>query len=159
MSKQEQTDQPQTQATFELDHDEYTKVSRCANLREIRLLNSNYSIKPEVTAALVDIDNVDLRFSGGFSVMDFDEPQGIAVGKFEWTAEVREGRKKCLKIKSTYLLVYSGLAGCKSDHVEYFFAKVGRFATYPYFRSHFNHHVVESGLMMPPLPTLRERVD
>ena len=83
----------------------------------------------------------------------------FVAGKFQWHAEVKIKRRSCLRIKSEYLLVYSGLKGKDYMHVEYFFRKVGRFATYPYFRSHFSHHTSESGLVIPPLPTLSERVD
>ena len=145
--------------SFSLDSEIYNKVSCSARLMEVRLIESGYMIKPEIAAAFEDMSNLNLHYSGDCSALDFNLEAGVAVGKFDWLAEVKFGRLKCLKLRATYLLVYANLEGCDADHVRYFISKVGRFATYPYFRSHFSHNVSESQLMMPPLPTLRERVD
>lgn len=144
---------------FEFDQEAYSKVSLSARLQEVKLIGSSYLVRPEVFGIVADIENMDLRFSGECEQYSFDGEEGICFGHFMWTAEIKSGRKSCLKLKSQYLLLYSNLEGCDSGHVNFFFKKVGRFATYPYFRSHFSHHTSETGIIMPPLPTLRERVD
>lgn len=148
-----------TKATFELDQEAYSKVSLSARLQEVKLIGSNYLVRPEVFGIVADIENMDLRFSGECDNYSFESDDGVCFGHFIWTAEIKSGRKSCFKLKSQYLLLYSNLEGCDAGHVNFFFKKMGRFATYPYFRSHFSHHTSETGIIMPPLPTLRERVD
>jgi hypothetical protein len=144
---------------FCLDYDVYAKVSTAAQLRDIKLLESAYSIKPEVFEVTEDLENMNHGFSGECTQLFFDEEAGLALGHYRWSAEVKSGRKKVLKLQADYLVAYTGLTDCDEGHVRFFFEKVGRFATYPYFRALFSHQSSESGLMLPPLPTLNERVD
>jgi len=144
---------------FSPNWDVYGGVSRAAKIREVKLIGSTYSVRPEVLSAMEELDRMDLRYGGECISYTLEPEDGFAFGTFRWNAEVRFGRKSCVKIKSDYLLVYTDLKNQDATHTEYFFRKVGRFATYPYFRSHFSHHVSETGLLVPPLPTLHERVD
>lgn len=144
---------------FCLDHEVYAEVSSAAQLRDIKLLGSEYSIKPEIFEVLKDLENMNHGFSGECTHLLLDDEAGLALGHYRWSAEVKSGRKKVLKLQADYLVAYTGLSGCDEGHVRFFFEKVGRFATYPYFRALFSHQSSESGLMLPPLPTLNERVD
>ncbi|MBL3608234.1 hypothetical protein [Rhodovulum sulfidophilum] len=144
---------------FEFDADLYREVSCAAKLREIRLLDSSYSIKVEL---FDDFDKaIEMRhsFSGSLEECALDKDVGVASGCFTWGAEVKYKRKKSLKLSAKYLVRYSELEGCDENHIFAFFTKVGRFATYPYFRALFSNLTSESGLILPPLPALNERVD
>lgn len=141
----------------EFDHETYRDVTIAARLRDIRLISCDYSIKPEVFEALEDLEK--MGFFGGPSGFHFDGETGVMIGHYQWTAEIKLGRKKVLKLASEYLIAYTGLSGFEEDYVRFYFEKVGRFATYPYFRSNFSHHSSASGIMLPPLPSLNERVD
>jgi hypothetical protein len=144
---------------FELNHDEYKKVSISARLREIRLIASNYLVRPEAFQVAQDVDTMKNGFHGKCTDFIFDNDEGLAWGRFQWSVEIKSGRKSCLKLMAEYLVLYSDIFDCDGEHVEIYFRKVGRFATYPYFRAHFNHHIGETGIMLPPLPALNERVD
>ena len=135
----------------------YRQVSVAASLRDIKLIKSEYSIKPEVYEALDDLEN--MGFFGEPTGFSFNDVQGVLLGNYQWTSEVKLGRKKVLKFVSEYLIAYSGLNDFEEEYVRFYFEKVGRFATYPYFRSDFSHHVSSSGIFLPPLPSLNERVD
>lgn len=139
------------------DNSIYTDVTVAARLRDIKLVSCEYFIKPEVFDALEDLDN--MGFFGEPSGFHFDSDDGILLGNYRWTAEVKLGRKKVLKLVSEYLVAYTGLANFAEDYVQFYFEKVGRFATYPYFRSDFSCHSSSSGIMLPPLPSLNERVN
>lgn len=157
---EEETNQDPSSAVghaAEFDNGVYTELTIAARLRDIRLISCDYSIKPEVFEALEDFEN--MGFFGEPSGFHFDSETGIMVGHYRWTAEVKLGRKKVLKLVSEYLIAYMGLSGFKEYHARFYFEKVGRFATYPYFRSDFSHHSSASGIMLPPLPSLNERVD
>jgi hypothetical protein len=144
---------------FTLDHNEYSKVSRMAQLREIKLIASTYLVRPEAFAVDQDIENMRNSFTGKCSDFLFDEADGLVWGRFQWIAEIKSRRKSCLKLTCEYLVLYSEVFECDAQHVETYFRKVGRFATYPYFRATFSHSVGETGIFLPPLPTLAERVD
>lgn len=141
------------------NHEQYAKVSCAARLKEIKLINSAYMVRPEAFGAFDDPESYKHSYSGKCADFFFNEDDGLAMGRFQWQAEIKSGRKTCLKLGAEYLVLYSGIFDCDAAHVEAYFTKVGRFATYPYFRALFSHHIGESGLPFPPLPTLRERVD
>lgn len=139
------------------DNEVYSELTVAAILRDIKLIKNDYALKPSIFEALEDLDN--MGFFGEPSGFFFRQEEGVAIGNYKWTAEVKLGRKKVLKLVSEYLIAYSGLADFEEDYVRFYFEKVGRFATYPYFRSGFSHHVSSSGIMLPPLPALNERVN
>lgn len=146
-------------APFKLDYGKYAEVSSAAELHDIKLIKSEYSVKPEIFRVVEDMENMVHGFQGECLSFDFLDEPGIAVGRYKWSAEIKAGRKKALKLTAEYLVAYAELSGQDKGHVEFFFNKVGRFATYPYFRALFSHHTAETGLVFPPLPSLNERVD
>lgn len=147
---------PATDAA-EFDHEIYSQITVAARLRDIKLIKCEYSIKPEVFEALDDLEN--MGFFGEPSGFHLSSEEGLLLGNYQWTCEVKLGRKKVLKFSSEYLIAYSGLNGFEEEYARFFFEKVGRFATYPYFRSDFSHHASSSGIFLPPLPSLNERVN
>jgi hypothetical protein len=144
---------------FKFDYDVYADISVSAILSEIRLIGSDYAVKPEIFRVLEDLGSAAHDFSGECKTFDFSAEDGVAIGQYRWTASIKSGRKKVLKLSTNYFVSYEGLEGKDEKHVAIFFNKVVRFATYPYFRALFSHHTAETGIMMPPLPSLNERVD
>jgi hypothetical protein len=144
---------------FDFDQELYSEVSCAAKLQEIKLSASRYLVKFQLFDDIEVLRQMKHRYSGRCEEVFFDENSGSAGGKFNWTAEIKLGRQVSLKLSAEYYLLYSNLAEHDEDHVSFFVTKVGRFATYPYFRALFANHVSESGLMLPPLPTLNERMD
>ncbi|OYW58069.1 MAG: hypothetical protein B7Z31_08550 [Rhodobacterales bacterium 12-65-15] len=139
----------------------YESVARSARLREVRLVNSAYSAKVMSFMAVELGDGTELKqsYTGTPSRHSFMSERGIAAGSYLWTAEVRAGRTKAMKLSTEYMVAYSGLKDAPEEYVELYFKKLARFTTYPYFRSHFAVHVASSGLMLAPLPSLTDRVD
>ncbi len=146
-------------ADFVLDHDVYAAISVAAELHDIKLVASEYAAKPDIVRVAEDLENMVHGFFGECTSFHFFEESGLAMGQYRWTAEIKSGRKKALKLTADYLVAYANLSGQEEGHVEFFLNKVGRFATYPYFRALFSHHTSETGIMLPPLPSLNERVD
>lgn len=145
--------------SFSLDHKEYNEISCAARLREIKLIASAYMVRPEAFQVAQDLNSLKNSFSGKCTDFIYDAEDGLAWGRFQWVAEIKSGRKACLKLSSEYLVLYSDIYERDKQHVEAYFLKIGRFATYPYFRATFSHNVGETGILLPPLPTLTERVD
>lgn len=148
-------------ASEHYDSAKYEEVARKARVREVRLVESNYSAK--VTSFLA----TDQGEAAGLKQSYFGEPahytfspeKGVLVGSYHWTAEVKVGRPKILKLSTQYLVVYSNLKEAPEDYVRLYFNKLARFTTYPYFRAHFAMSTSASGLMLAPLPSLYDRVD
>lgn len=142
------------------DRDEYAKVANSARLVELGLTSQEYSAKLQCFWE-ASSENKQLKhaFSGEPEGCSFDTEQGVLAGGYEWTAEIRYGRKKALKLKATYLVVYTGLEGQNEGYCKLYFSKVARFATYPYFRAAFALNTSNSGISLDPLPSLIDRID
>lgn len=148
-------------ASDDYDAGKYEAVTRAARLREVRLVNSAYSAKVMSFMAVELGDGTELKqsYTGAPSGHSFVPERGIAVGSYLWSAEVRAGRTKAMKLSTEYMVAYSGLKDAPEEYVGLYFKKLARFTTYPYFRAHFAMHVAASGLMLAPLPSLTDRVD
>lgn len=148
------------EVTFDFDHEVYADVAAKASLVEVKLTEANYSIKlAEFFSSEKSAKDFKHMFGGNLEGVQYEKEVGVAVGGFSWTVELKSGRSKALKLKCRYVLIYDGLFDCDASHVEFYFAKLARFTTYPYFRSTFASLTSDSGLCLEPLPTLRERVD
>lgn len=141
-------------------NDIYYAVTRCAALRDICLVESAFSARvEEVRFAQINDDPLHNSFGEEPPDISFDKESGLAIGRFKWSVEIRRKREKLLRLKAQFIVVYSGLEKCESDYVYLYVHKVGRFASYPYFRSHFATQTASAGVMLPPLPALTDRVD
>lgn len=142
------------------EHEVYAQVAMRAELEEIRLLESSYLINPDIFFSPdFDPSNLANRLGSETSSIMYDAERGIVAGGFIWHAEMKLRRKKALALRGNYSAVYSNLSGCDERYVESYFVKVARFATFPYFRTLFSTQTSASGLALPPLPSLKERVD
>ena len=143
------------------DSAKYEAVARKARVREVRLVESSYSAKITSFLTADQTEGVDLKQSyfGEPARYSFSPEKGVLAGSYHWTAEVKAGRAKVLKLSTQYLVVYSNLKEAPADYVQLYFNKLARFTTYPYFRAHFAMSTSASGLMLAPLPSLYDRVD
>jgi hypothetical protein len=148
-------------ASENYDPAKYEGVARNAYVREVRLAENNYTANISSFLAVEYGDQVDFRqsFSGKPTSYDFSSERGVLAGTYHWSAEVKHGRSKVLKLNTEYVVVYSNLKDAPEDYVRLYFNKIARFTTYPYFRAHFAVQVAASGVMLAPLPSLFDRVD
>lgn len=147
-------------ASEEFDPDQYAAVAKAARLRQLSLIDSAFNVKPECYAALSrDDDELQHGFGGECSSFAYDAENGSLFGVFEWVAEIKLGRKKALKVSANYMLIYTELEVLPEEYVRLYFEKIGKFSSYPYFRSHFAMHTAAAGLTLPPLPSLTDRID
>ena len=100
-------------------------------------------------------------FAGSPKGRKFNREDGFVIGGFSWSARIKQSRKNALRLTAEYMLVFRGLDSCTSEdeYVYLYFDKISRFATYPYFRNLFAMCAANSGITLPPLPSLNERVD
>lgn len=138
----------------------YEKVAQSASLRQVNLTNSMFLIKTDAFVEAED-EGTDLRpsFRGEPKQQSYFATSGHLVGVYHWSVEIKVGRVKALKMSAEYALIYSGLTESPEEYVKLYFAKVGRFTSYPYFRSLLAMNVSAAGVSIPPLPSLKDRVD
>lgn len=144
----------------DFDSAAYEKVAQSANLREVSLANSQFSIKvPVFVEAEEEGTQFRPAFSGEPKHQSFMAGPGMLIGSYHWNVEIKIGRIKALKMSAEYVLIYSGLADAPEDYVKLYFAKLARFTSYPYFRALLAMNVSGTGISIPPLPSLKDRVD
>lgn len=146
----------------EFDHEQYEAVANRARLRRLGLQKQSYKAELSLLWQSGESGNgLKHSFKGMPNGHVYDRDDGLIVGNYEWAVQVKHGRRNALKLVAEYVLVFGGLKACTADedYVALYFDKIARFASYPYFRSHFAMCTASSGITLPPLPTLTERVD
>jgi preprotein translocase subunit SecB len=130
----------------------YNSIVARAHLRSIRMTKSQFEMKPEA----LDIDPDAWRHNVVAGVLDsfLESENGSLYGVFSFEVICRHGRKKVLSISATYLTSYRIQGECDANACELFVERVGKVATYPYFRSLVASLTAQAGLMMQPLPVL-----
>lgn len=132
----------------------YNKVARAAKLRRISLLRSDFFVLPEYFAAKANNRSLSSRYTAGFGEHHVDSKGGLASCEWEWGIKIIDKRKATLSIDVAYVVVYGGIEECIEEQVIRYMRRVGRFATYPYFRAHVSQLSWESGVNLPILPTI-----
>ncbi|MFV0301247.1 MAG: hypothetical protein ACK5IP_10280 [Paracoccus sp. (in: a-proteobacteria)] len=160
MLSEDKVEKPLTFGCPDFDAEKYQFVASSARLREVVLANSKYDAKVfQLRLVLNNEEAVNPSFSGEPQGMDFDPADGIAFGSYSWTARIKLKRKSLVSAKAEFALVYDNLDDADERYVELYFNKLARFTTYPYFRSFFSLSTANSGVALPPLPSLTDRMD
>ncbi len=79
----------------------------------------------------------------------------MLAGKFKWDVTIKKGRKKLLVIEAVYLVVYQNVPTVPEEPALAFLQKVGKFATYPYFRALVATLAAYARADIPILPVLK----
>jgi hypothetical protein len=136
------------------DAEAYNTVARAAKLQRIALYRSNFVVLPDYFLSMDDEKAPKPGYSGSFGGYYFDAESGRATCEWKWRIIVSEKRKKTLTIDVVYLIIYGGLQNFTEDNVVRYMRRVGRFASYPYFRAHVSQLNWEAGTNLPILPTI-----
>ena len=141
------------------DAEVYNDIATSASLLDVRLVESSFAIRPECIGVLNDSGESPMfQFSGKVESIALSK-SGICVGTYVWTADIKDNRLKALKIKSKYIIAYGNLKGKDLKYVGLYFEKLAKFTSFPYFRSLMATHVSAANLVLPPLPSITDRVD
>jgi hypothetical protein len=132
----------------------YSAAVDAAQLGQIRLVKSEFRIEPES----LDGGRGGTKNSFGFQFTSsaYDAEKSIATAFFSGSVEIKSGRKRVLSLKCAYVVAYHIFGEPSEEAVKQFVERVGKFAAYPYFRSHFADVASQAGLIMPPLPVLKD---
>jgi hypothetical protein len=135
-----------------MDPGVYNSLVGRARLRSIRLTESRFELKPEGLNLDPDSwrNNVSAETLETFLGPDSKSLYGI----LGFEAACRQGRKRVLSVRGTYLVSYKIEGECEAPACELFVERVGKVATYPYFRALVATLTSQAGLMMQPLPVM-----
>lgn len=141
------------------DVTEYNGLVRDAELMDIRLIDLKFNVKPQYFSALRDENEgkrrLDRAFDGFMSEIFHQIDIESLGGQFDWSTEVKIGRKRLLKIEARYLVMYGNVPAVSDGVKEKYIQRVGKFATYPYFRSLVSQLGWESKTELPIMPVLK----
>lgn len=138
----------------------YNDVARSAELIRLISVSSGFSVREDCLSQIAkNTPDCKFYYEGAVTECFFNSERGIIVGKYGWKAEIKIGRKKALKCDALFLIAYANLEDKEERYVKFFFNKLSRFASFPYFRAHFSAQSSSAGLALDPLPSLTERVD
>ncbi|WP_458732945.1 hypothetical protein [Sphingobium xenophagum] len=130
----------------------YNNLVARAHLRTIRLTASKFELKPEALG--LDPDGWRNGISAALAHSFYEPESGSLYGIFSFDVICRQGRKRVLSINASYLTNYRVEGDCDGDACELFLERVGKIATYPYFRTHVATLTSQAGLLMQPLPIM-----
>lgn len=145
-----------------IDIEKYNRVVAEAVLGDIILTSVEFNMHPgyyfapvaEVEGAVSPEHKPERNYR--VRALDFDPTTGLLSANLEWSLRVRSGRKNVLKLRCSYFIYYSGLEDHDEEVAKAFFGRVGRFATFPFFRAFASQTSWASGADLPILPVLRE---
>lgn len=138
----------------------YTEVAQSARLKDVRLLESSFRVQADLLHVFDHAaESYELGFSGKLSSFGYDAEDGFAVGSFEWKAEAKHGRKKAMTTKAKFMVIYGSLNHMDEEYVRLYYGKLSKFTSYPYFRGFLALNAAASAIVLPPLPSLTDRVD
>jgi hypothetical protein len=137
----------------------YNAVVADAELSDIRLVSVDFRIRPEyydlVRNEKVKKLKLKRTFAGEFSNFSFDPKTKMLGGQFEWSISTVSARKKPLQVTVVYFIAYKNVPDVDITHSKAFISRVGRFATYPYFRALVSQLSWESKANLPTMPVLK----
>ncbi len=131
--------------------DKFQFIARQAKLLDIKLVNSTF--KCEDIMFQKD-SNPSFSLNDKPEAFQYDEETGFAAVQYCWEATAKVGRKVGAKIKTCYWVVYNLPTDSDTDLAYFFLDRVGRVASYPYFRNHVAQRSWEAGVDFPILPVI-----
>lgn len=148
------------QAKQKFDIEKYNAVVDAAELADVSLISCDFHIQPEYfeQKALQKDGAGKLKYSFGGTLggFQFHSEEGLVGGEYAWNLTARAGRKHLAKLRCVYICYYTGLEGHDEAAAIAFLKRVGRFATFPYFRAFTSQISWNSGADLPILPVVRE---
>ncbi|MBM6397883.1 hypothetical protein JQC79_19205 [Ochrobactrum anthropi] len=135
----------------------YNAIVKEAELIDIRLVGFNFKMQPQYYEYTDGGKKGKSKKSFGVEISPVNyDPDTTSLGsEFEWRLEVTGGKRKLLTITANYFVVYGNVPAVGAEHHKTFMQRVGRFATFPYFRSLVSQMSWESKAELPILPVLK----
>ena len=138
----------------------YANVVKSAELKDIKLLSSSFVVElaffRDNEGKPVADEPMKLTYGCEPPDVSYEPADGGLLGQFEWTANAIRDDTEVLKISGSYVIAYQCDQGLDEQATTRFVERVGRFATFPYFRALVGFYSTASSIDIPILPVLRE---
>lgn len=121
-------------------------------LRSIRLIESRFEMKPEALGIPTSAWRNSLSQQPGDAFID--EESGIFNGFIRFEMIARHRRKRIVTALAQYMVSYQVTGACDQALADMFVERVGRIASYPYYRVLVATLVSQAGIVMQPLPMI-----
>lgn len=133
--------------------DEYNEVVNAAHLLDVKMIMSEFNIR----ANYFTYESEDLRFAYGCEagVQHYSADDGRLVGTFHVEAAAKKSRTFLLKARATYVVAFVIEGKPTEVSALAYLKRIGAFACWPYFRSHFATLCGAAGANAPILPVMR----
>ncbi|MEZ5894996.1 MAG: hypothetical protein R3C51_01225 [Parvularculaceae bacterium] len=138
----------------QLDSAEHNRLVEAAELDDIRMMQSSFSVVPRYfDEAIADMRNFEINSSITEPVFDAESKKLISA--FEYCIEVNIEGEQLLYCKAMYLVAFTIEGDFDLETMKYFARRVGRNASYPYFREFASSQSWASNADLPILPILK----
>lgn len=138
----------------------YANVVKSAELLDIRLLSSSFVVEMGIFEddedEAVAEKQLDCTFGCEAPNASYEPENGGLMGQFEWQASVIRDDAEVLKIGGSYVIAYQCAPDLDEQATTMFVERVGRFATFPYFRALVGFYSTASSIDIPILPVLKD---
>jgi len=149
-----------TLASDNFDASIYSALAQSANLIDLRCTQSKFFVTKKYIGQLFEkIGPFERYFDYDIENPSLIEEQGYLFGIVRWNAGLKDGRKNVAKFSCEYYVTYANVNGFPPEYCYLYFQKLARFSSFPYFRAYVGAQAAAAGIIIPPLPALRERVD
>lgn len=133
----------------------YNQVVNCATLREIRLIESYFSLAPEYFSSDPDAEEISLSRDQSEGDVDYFEEDGVLVAGFRFAVLGERDGERLLDCHAKYIVFFALEEQVDRNAALVFAKRTGKNATYPYFREFVASQSWASGADLPILPILR----
>lgn len=144
-----------------INPESYNSLVRGAKLVTIQLVESKFKVIPEYFSKS-DNQNKKRGFHCDLENISLSPGEGIFFANFVWHTYVKDGKKNLLELDCDYLCVYAAeelapgsVAVLEKRNVDLFLERVGKVATYPYFRAMASQYSWAANADLPMLPVLK----
>ena len=138
----------------------YAKVVRSAELQDIKLLSSSFGVEmayfEDGEIGHADGEKLNYSYACEQPMVAYEATDGGLLGQFDWKVIVARDDTEVLTIRATYVAAYQCDEGLDEKATTKFVERVGRFATFPYFRALVGFYSNASSIEIPILPVLKE---
>ena len=138
----------------------YSKVVESAELTDIALISSHFQIDEEYYTALgnaaEESEQLDFFCQYRLSRVSYNKKNKILFGQFNWKTSAKKKDTSLLEVDATYTIYYKCNKRVTQEAAKQFVSRVGRFATFPYFRSLVGFYSSASNAQLPVLPVLKD---
>lgn len=137
----------------EVSVEQYNAVVEAAELRDVRLVGSQFLVKPEY---FLDEDRNKFSVDRSVEQIMFGPNEEFLIVPVSFGVSVKQGRKQVLSCSGEFLVVFSLEAKVHTAAARLFGSRIAMNTAYPYFRAYVASQSWISGAELPPLPIQKQ---